>query len=290
MTLQSVRYPALHRCNLFIALLFIMTIRTMPGAAPPPADYDDAIDDLKEKIERVRQKCAAVKAEIGNDLRSFRSADSLQRNTVRRLADEKATLAEQYEHDGKRLDSLQLAMEDIGRRCENLVLGGKRFSRSLREACDRLLAALDRLPPATVENHIGALRFLKGEIDGGSVDNSEALERFWQILFAVDDLAGSVEVHTAPSPVPPVAGEMFFIRIGLAWLGIVEDKGTAAFVWHTDTGAAAGTWMPVEQPSDIAAMLKCARMYQGNAVPEIIGLPFDAVLAAEDAAGGGERK
>ena len=289
MAILSVRRHTPHSFNVLVALLLIMTIGTMPEAAPP-SDYDEEIRDLKEKIERVRKKSADVKAEIGRDLRSFGSADSLQQGTVRRLTDEKASLAEQYERAGVRLDSLQLEMEDIGRRCNNLAIGGKQFSGGLLDACDRLLAALDRLPPVNIGNHSGALRFLKSEIKGKSVDNTEALERFWQILFAVNDMAGSVDVHTAPSPVPSVAGEMFFIRIGLAWLGVVEDKGAAAFIWHADTVDTAGAWMPVEQPSDVAAMLKCARMHQGNAVPEITGLPFDEALAVEGADEGGERK
>lgn len=243
-------------------------------------DYDGEIRDLKEKIERVRKKSGDVQAEMVKDRQSFTSADSLQRSTIELLTEEKATLHRQYEQTGVRIDSLQLEIDAVTRCCSNLAISRKRFGGGMIKACDRLLAALDRLAPVTVSSHSAALRFLKSEIEGKSVDNPEALERLWQIIFAVNDLAASVDVHTAASPVPSIAGEMFFIRIGLSWLGCVESKGAAAFIWHADT-AAGGSWIPVEHPIEVAAMLKCAKMYQGNAVPEIIGLPFDQTLAAE---------
>jgi hypothetical protein len=249
------------------------------------SDYDGEIRDLREKIAQVRKKHAEVEEETGRDKQSFHTADSLQQSTIQRLTEEKTTLQRSYDQTEIRLDSLQAEIDDIERRCRNLVISGKQFSRTMGKACDWVLAALNRLPPANLRTHIGALQFLKSEIKGKSVDNVEALERFWQIFFAVDDLAGSVDVYTAPSPVPAVSGEMFFIRLGIAWLGVVDEKGTTAFAWHADTTDTAGAWLPVEHPTEVAAMLKCARMYRGNAVPEIVGLPFDQPLAVEDANG-----
>ena len=178
MAFLPVRHHASHAAVVLIVFFYIAPVHLMRVAAQSP-DYDGEISDLKEKIERVRKKCADVKSETAGDRQSFFRADSLQRSTIERYTGEKNELLRQYEQTGVRIDSLQLEITDIGRQRRNLEIGGRRFSNCLLQACDRMLATLEQLPPVNIGNHIAALKFLKGEIEGKAVENTEALERFW---------------------------------------------------------------------------------------------------------------
>jgi hypothetical protein len=262
----------------------LLTIATA-GAQTQQVDYDEQIADLKRKIESTNKKTNEMQESIAQDKRSFDAADSVHRVTLERLIVDKGDLARQQAVARSRADSVSIEIEGLQRQLKNLQASQTHFKAQMAGACDQALTLLRALPPANVHNHISALEFLKGEIAGNAVGNPEAIERFWQILFAVNDMAQSIDVYTAASPVAAIAGEVFFIRLGLAWLGVVDQNGTHAYTWRTDADDAGKQWNAVEDATQVAAMLKCAKIRQGNAVPEIVSLPFAHDLVRESDTG-----
>jgi len=251
--------------------------------AQPPIDPDAEIAELKRKIELTRNKIKETRSSMADDERSFKAADSLDLRTYQQLLDRRDTLQEQFRIATIRADSLSWEIESIRRQCLNLQANQSLFRESMVGACERMLGLLNKLPPANIANHLSALQFLKSELATQAVENTEAVERFWQIVFALSDMATSVDVFSAAPPVASMSGDAFYIRLGLAYAGVVDEKGTAAYVWAPDSAQGAGQWKPIENPADIASMLKCAKIRQGNAVPEIVRLPFVSTLETRNA-------
>ena len=271
---------------LFYCFYLLLVCATVPSVWPAgvyaqAVNHDEQIGELKSKIEIARKKTRDMRESMMEDERSFRAADSIHQTTLHRLLKDKDTLAQQSLHATRQADSVLLEIEDVRRRYAELKAKQSHFGDCMDKACREALTVLKTLPPANLENHLSALEFLQSEIAGKSVENPEALERFWQILHAVDDMARSIDVYTAPSPVAAIQGDVFFIRLGLAWLGIVDQKGGKAFVWQKDSAGQAGEWHAVADPVEAASMLKGAKIRQGNAVPEIVSLPIKTALDRE---------
>jgi hypothetical protein len=265
------------------AAIFAIALAAGDAFAQPPIDPDAEIDELKRKIELTRKKIKETQSSMADDERSFKAADSLNLRTCQQLLDRRDTLQEQFRVATIRADSLSREIESIRRQCLNLQANQSLFRESMVGACERMLGLLNELPPVNIANHLSALQFLKSELTAQAVENTEAVERFWQIVFALSDMATSVDVFSAASPVASMSGDAFYIRLGLAYAGVVDEKGNAAYVWAPDSAQGARQWKPIENPEDIASMLKCAKIRQGNAVPEIVRLPFVSTLETRNA-------
>lgn len=245
-------------------------------------DYDEQIKDFKRNIESTRVEIKDMNQSVKDDQRSFQSSDSIHQVTLKRLIAEKDTLTLQQLRTRQQADTVSVEIEGIQHQIRKIDANTSYFRRQLVLTCQKQIDILKTLPPEKLQNHISALEFLKSEIIGNSVENSEAIERFWQVMFAVNDLAHSIDVYSARSPVTSISGDVYFIRLGLAWLGAVDQQGSSAFIWHSDSTGSIGKWHQISDAAMVANMLKCAKIRLGNAVPEIVALPFRQNLINEN--------
>ena len=59
-----------------------------------------------------------------------------------------------------------------------------------------------------------------------------------------------MDTYVGASPVPSMAGQAYFVRIGLVYLALVSEEGKTAFLWSAAKGAEDGSWQPVKAPLD----------------------------------------
>ena len=74
---------------------------------------------------------------------------------------------------------------------------------------------------------------------------------------------------------------MHYIQIGLTWLGVVSENGEIGAVWTAPAPGAKGGWKSISQSADLLALWKGVQVHQGQAVPQLVSLPFNTVLAKE---------
>ena len=89
-----------------------------------------------------------------------------------------------------------------------------------------------------------------------------------------------------------ISGQVDFIRIGYAYLAIVNEKGSAGALWIPSADSSGGNWVENKNPQQLLALKKCVNIRQGNSVPEIVGIPFNHPIHddTQDKKGGGQWK
>jgi hypothetical protein len=237
------------------------------------------IRDLKAKISQTRKRTEETRAKAGKDREAYDAYTAKHGRHVAAQRAEVDSLKRTHARLQVQADSLAGAIRDVRARQRGQTRRQDGMIRSLAFLCDSLVAVVKRLPPSNVTSQLGALQFLGGELASGAVDNVEAVERMWQIMDALERSAQSVEVYTGPSPVPEIPGQVSFIRLGHAYLALVDDKGSAAAVWTV--GDSAGAWLQLDDPAQRAALRQCVRIRQGGAVPQLVDMPFAHAIQSD---------
>lgn len=244
--------------------------------------------NLSNQIREIKRKIASVKDEIDRtesrtasdrtDFERYRSDYSHQSTQQQNRID---SLNADLESTRRGADSLTEVVTTLRTRQKEFILRGQSVTTVLARACDTLAIYLGRLPHNVVAERASALAFLAGEITAHSVDNIEALERFWQILDGIQRDGVSLDVFTGTSPLPSLPGQVSFVRLGLAWFALVNEAGTAAALWHSSDSTAGGIWVPIQDPAQCADLAKAVAVRSGNAVPQMVQIPVNNPLAAE---------
>jgi hypothetical protein len=269
-----------HDCSIIFRCIGFLILFTHLIFSQTP-NYDDEINEYKQKLKIINDKIESVQNCIKGDKKTSIHADSIYQNNRKNLTQYKDSLYNQFLITNTSSDSILILIENIKRQIQNLQISQNLFRDNLIRSCNIILDKINSLPPSSIQSQVNSLQFLKSEISGNAVENTEAVERLYQIMSTINSMASSIEVYTAPSPVINISKDFFFIRIGLAYLGIVDEKGENAFLWIADSSDKGGHWSPVENFSDKSAMLKSAKIRQGNSVPEIVELPFRNVVISD---------
>jgi hypothetical protein len=166
-------------------------------------------------------------------------------------------------------------------RQHELDLQQEAFRNNLIKACNTLKEALVLLPPGNIKGQTSSLDFLLSELKTNAVDNVEAMERLWQILGALSEGAQSIETFSAQSPVSYISGQVDFVKLGYAYLAVVNEKGTKGALWKPMEDTLKGTWQEVDDPEQLLALKKCIQIRQGTIVPQIVDIPFKHPVHAD---------
>ena len=168
-----------------------------------------------------------------------------------RQREELESLKNDYNSLQFKTDSLSQIIQQVKGRQREMDLLQERFSKLLLGACEELKQAIAMLPPGNTQSHLSALAFLQSELSVKAVDNTEALERLWQILSALSENSQSINIFPGQSPVSFISGQVDFIRIGYAYLAIVNEKGTAGALWIPSADSSFGNWVENKNPQQL---------------------------------------
>ncbi len=228
----------------------------------------------QQKIKDVENRIIKTDASIADAVNAFRSYLRTEAAHKAEFQAQNDSLSLDIAAARKRVDSLEASAEIRklgGVAADNRV---EEMRLTLIAACGRLGEFYAALPPGTVRATSATLDFLKGELESKTVTVSEALERYWQILGALDDAEMSMDTYAGESPVPGLAGQVYYVRIGLVYTAVVSEEGKAAYLWSPASDGA-GTWRPVTDLFAKAALWDAVRIRGRKVVPRIVELPFD---------------
>lgn len=273
------RDSALFFTRLFLCIIFLFSaVFTYEESYP---ELEKEIKALQKKISTTKDNIKNVKKKIKADKQAFSAYQKQYKRYFNQQNAELDSLKNDYSRLQYKADSLSQSIQEVKSKQHELDLLQERFFQLSLNACKELKATLLRLPPGNTQNQINALDFLHSELSVKAVDNVEALARLWQILLALTEGSQSIDIFPAQSPVPFISGQVDFIRLGYAYLAIVNEKGTAGALWIPSADSSGGTWIENKNPQHLLALKKCVKIRQGNAVPEIIGIPFKHPIHAD---------
>ncbi len=257
-----------------VSILFLLLFFGIAANEESFPELEKEIKDLQKKIRSTKDNIKKVKKKVAADKKSFSSYENQQDRYFNRHQAELDSLKNDYSRLNSKTDSLAGDIQQTKNRQLELDLLQKKFTRLLLNACSEFKEILAKLPLKMVHNQISALEFLRSELSVHAVDNVEALERLWQIHNALSEGGQSVDVAPGQSPVPFIKGQVHFIRLGFAYCAIVNEKGSAGALWVPSADSTGGKWVEHSDPQNLLALKKCVGIRQGNAVPEIVGIPF----------------
>lgn len=271
---------------LLIILLFSLANAEEPD---PYKELEKTIRELTNKIVTTKKQSQEIEKKIKQDQEAFAKYENQYQNHFSRQEAELDSLKNDYSRLQLRTDSLVQRIRQVKNRSHEFDLMQKQFTRVILASCTELSQSLQLLPPGNIHKQVTALEFLHSELSVHAIDNVEALERLWQILSVLSEGAQSIEVFPGQSPVPYISGQVDFIRLGYAYLAVVNEKGTAAAIWIPAKDSTGGKWQENKDPQQLLALKKCVQIRQGNSVPEIVGIPFQHQIILDKKVGEGER-
>jgi len=265
-----------HNVLLFKKLLFFILILSFICSAWAESypELEKEVRDLQNKIKSTKDKIRNVQKKIKADKKAFSTYQKQNDSYSNRQREELESLKSDYNSLQSKTDSLSQIIQQVKGRQREMDLLQEKFSKLLLDACEELKQTIVMLPPGNTQSQLSALAFLQSELSVKAVDNTEALERLWQILSALSENSQSINIFPGQSPVSFISGQVDFIRIGYAYLAIVNEKGTAGALWIPSADSSEGNWVENKNPQQLLALKKCVNIRQGNSVPEIVGIPF----------------
>jgi hypothetical protein len=255
------------------------------------SDLQKELVAWQQKIKDMEGRIAKTDAAIAEEVSSFRSYLRTEAARKAQFQAQNDSLSLDIAEAKKRADSLEKCSETLtlsAAASDNQV---EEMRLTLLAACGDLKEFYASLPPSNVRVTSATLEFLKGELEAKTVTASEAIERYSQILGSLEDAEGSMETYAGVSPVPGIAGQASFVRIGLAYLAVTSEEGKAAFVWVPGEAGGEGSWQSVTEPFAKAALWDAVRIRDRKIVPRIVDLQFNNPVAVRspDKPRGGER-
>lgn len=266
-----------HKGLRFKKLLFSTLVLFLIGStwAESYPELEKEMRELQNKIKSTKSNIKNVKKKIKADKKAFSAYQKQNNNYSNRQREELESLKNDYNNLQSKTDSLSQIIQKVKSRQREMDLLQERFSKLLLDACEELKQTIKMLPPGNIKSQLSSLEFLQSELSVKAVDNTEALERLWQILAALSEDSESITIFPSQSPVSFISGQVNVIRIGYAYLAIVNEKGTAGALWIPSAESSGGNWVENKNPQQLLALKKCVNIRQGNAVPEIVGIPFN---------------
>ncbi len=245
------------------------------GAAPKEepnstqiAELRLKISDYEDKSAKVVEKIAATKSETAADQQStvkYRETFAME---LARLQKEKNELSSDKIKLTQSADSLSRAISGIQNGIRELELRQESFRTSVVETIDLYAVAVNEFPSPLLLKEKESLTFLRRELSSSAISAVEGIERLWQILQSINKERLTVDVWQAVSVWGKITGQVHYLRIGYAWLGMVNENGTTGAVWN------GSQWSALTDPVQIQSLRTAVKVRTGNAVPVIVQIPL----------------
>lgn len=231
-------------------------------------DLRKKISEYTEKTSKANDKISSTKSEANSERQAQQKYRENFASELARLDKEKNELAGEKQKLGRGSDSLSQKISSIQSSTKELELRQLNFVKTAIEAVDIYRVALAEFPAPLLYKERESLAFLRRELSSGSISASEGVERLWQIIQAVNRGRLTVDVWQAVSAWEKITGQVHYVRIGFAWLGMVNDQGSSGAIW---TGA---NWQVVNDPVQLTTLRTAVKVRSGNAVPALLNLPL----------------
>ncbi len=263
--------------NIMVAPVCIL-LCTFCSWALEEYELDNEINKTLLEIEKARAEQKRTREAIHEDKvdqKQYRKrTDGRMKEIQARTDSIKSQIDEIYSSN----DSLQAHYSALETKENEIRFLGNRLRKVLIIVCDSLSGQLSKLPPSAGDASLDAVKFLRSELIGKSIDNVEAMQRLFTIFEEVEDEMMNVAIHHGPSPVTYINGMVNRVRIGGVFEAAVGRNGQRVAVWDLEKGK----WAGYENPQLAAQLRKAVAIREGKEVPEIISLPLSGHLQSQN--------
>ena len=171
------------------------------------------LEDLRRELRQIKQKDMELQRKIDAERPSIEKARLEFKEYQANHSSHLSSLKRQLDSLGGALtritrerDSLAAFKTKEKSRSSSYVYSRKRLRKSLLEQCDSLRQLVEHLPPGNIRQQLSAIDFLHSELSSGSAEESEAIERVWQIQNAIEENGQTIQVYRGPSPINSYKG------------------------------------------------------------------------------------
>jgi hypothetical protein len=259
--------------NAVLCVFFMIAGLPHPALSVEPVNYDLDISRLKKEIAQVRTERQRLQEDISRDKNEFTSYQERTASRKQGYAAETDSIRGLIVSFERKKDSLDAFIGSLEQKKRNFDLLKERFREHIAEACEKLVNAIKKYPPAVFRPANGALTFLLNDCAAKNIDNREALQRFVQILRNLDESTLSIQTGQEASPVPAIKGNASMLRIGSIFEAVVDEDGKNAAVWQ---GGEAGTpgWRVLSDVESAGQISKAIAIRESKSMPAFIVLPW----------------
>jgi hypothetical protein len=148
------------------------------------------------------------------------------------------------------------------------------FRQGLVQLCRLFIEEARLLPPVTADAKVNALAFLQSELTTKNIDNVEGIQRFFQIVNDLEELTGSIQIASGPSPVPELRGTVYRLRIGTLFEAAVDAQGNNYALWAGVDSTGGTVWTTGSENAVAAGILNAINIREGKSLPSLVELPF----------------
>ena len=253
------------------ALLF-----SLPESLPAAAT-----DDIDAEIGRVRKELASIVAEkrqvqekAEKDYAEHRAYLKTIRQRFGTIRSEIDSLKNLQIVEKERNDSLEGAIRVERSRQRQFELLQNSFRQQLVRVCRVFIEQVRLLPPLSSGTTESALAFLESELKTKNIDNVEGIQRLFQILGTIEELTGSIQIASGPSPVPELRGTVYRLRIGTLFEAAVDAQGRNYALWTGTDSTGEALWTTGSDNATAAGILNAVNIREGKSLPSLVDLPF----------------
>ena len=241
-------------------------------------------DDLDAEIGRVRKELASIVAEkrqvrekAQKDyqehsayLKSIQQRFKTIRNGIDSLENLEVT-------EKVRNDSLAGAIRSEIAKQRQYELLQDSFRKRLVDLCEEFAVQAGKMPPITTGSTVNGLAFLGSELKTKNVDNVEGIQRLFQVVNDLEELTGSIQIASGPSPVPELRGTVYRLRIGTLFEAAVDAQGKNYALWNGGDSTDSGPWTVGSDNVTGAQILNAVNIREGKSLPALVELPFSNI-------------
>ena len=251
--------------------------------AQEPDEIDREISRLKKEIGRVQSQRKEERKLAERERREFKDYQKRTHDKITSISATTDSIKNQLEQIKQKNDSIAAELSSTQTAVHEQDLKRKQLQNVIHTAATELLNATKKLPPLVQQQYKGPISYLAGEIETGSIENTEALYRLMRIVQDLRTVTQEIQVVEGASPVEEVRGTVYHLRIGAVFEAVVDVEGKNAFIW-TGFSEADGEaqWQKCTDANEAQSILSAVRMREGKTVPELVTLPFDSSAAATE--------
>ncbi len=238
------------------------------------AEEHDILNEItrtKRELSRMMKERQKVYKAVAQDKKEFEAYKTRTKQRMASLSAQTDSVRQAVGIYQKRSDSLGAVLSGIQAQQKEYDLKQNHLRDNLIMLCDKAISSSRETTPSISEKAVPALDFLKSELAAGNIDNIEGIHRLVQILNDLELWLMDIQISQGTSPLSEIHGTVSRLRIGGVFEAIVDTKGEKSAIW---SGGSDGEWVPIDNVSVSARILKAIHIREGKTVPGFIELPF----------------
>ena len=267
------KFLMLFKKHFFKSAFFPVIIMAASAFGAEPIIDDLDINRCKKEIAQVKAERQRVREDRARDKSEFTAYQERTASRKERYVTETDSIRRLVASFERKEDSLDAFIGSLEQKKRNFDLLKERFREHIARACEKLLNAIKKYPPAVSRPTNGALTFLINDCVTKNIDNTEALQRFVQTLRNLDESTLTIQTGQEASPVSAIKGNASMLRIGAVFEAIVDENGKNAAVWQGgETGMP--EWQVLSDEETAGMISKAIAIRECKAMPAFVVLPW----------------